>query len=344
MVIITSCTKQHTNTQQTPVSQHQSQEPGSLPTHNRHQYHSINHRNQGVYQHTTDTSITASITGTREPTNTQQTPVSQHQSQEPGSLPTHNRHQYHSIKAYVNHRNQGVYQHTTDTSITASITGTRESTNTQQTSVSQHQSQEPGSLPTHNRHQYHSTNHRNQGVYQHITDTSITASRPMSITGTRESTNTQQTPVSQHQGLCQSQEPGSLPTHNRHQYHSIKGDSITGTRESTNTQQTSVSQHQGRLNHRNQGVYQHTTDTSITASRPMSITGTRESNNTQQTPVSQHQGRLNHRNQGAYQHTTDTSITASRATQSQEPGSLTTHNRHQYHSIKGDVNHRNQGV
>ena len=277
-------TRESNNTQQTPVSQHQSQEPGSLPTHNRHQYHStkgdVNHRNQGVYQHTTDTSITAprvtSITGTRESTNTQQTPVSQHQSQEPGSLTTHNRHQYHSIKGNFNHRNQGVYQHTTDTSITASITGTRESTNTQQTPVSQHQgrcqSQEPGSLPTHNRHQYHSikgdVNHRNQGVYQHTTDTSITAPRAMSITGTRESTNTQQTPVSQHQGLCQSQEPGSLPTHNRHQYHSTKGD----------------------VNHRNQGVYQHTTDTSITAPRVTSITGTRESTNTQQTPVSQHQG------------------------------------------------------
>ena len=189
---------------------------GTRESNNRHQYHSIkgnfNHRNQGVYQHTTDTSITASratsITGTRESNNTQQTPVSQHQSQEPGSLPTHNRHQYHSIKGNFNHRNQGVYQHTTDTSITASrvtsITGTRESNNTQQTPVSQHQSQEPGSLPTHNRHQYHSIkgnfNHRNQGVYQHTTDTSITASRATSITGTRESNNTQQTPVSQHQG------------------------------------------------------------------------------------------------------------------------------------------------
>ena len=239
-------TREPNNTQQTSVSQHQGR---------------LNHRNQGVYQHTTDISITASRAT---------------QSQEPGSLTTHNRHQYHSIKGDsitgtresnnrhqyhsikgdVNHRNQGVYQHTTDTSITASratsITGTRESNN---------------------RHQYHSikgdVNHRNQGVYQHTTDTSITAS----ITGTREPTNTQQTPVSQHQ----SQEPGSLPTHNRHQYHSIKVDSITGTRESTNTQQTPVSQHQGQL-------------------------------------------------------------------QSQEPGSLPTHNRHQYHSIKGNFNHRNQGV
>ena len=193
-------TRESTNTQQTPVSQHQSQEPGSLPTHNRHRYHSIkgdvNHRNQGVYQHTTDTSITASITGTREPTNTQQTPVSQHQSQEPGSLPTHNRHQYHSIKGDVNHRNQGVYQHTTDTSITAPRVT---------------QSQEPGSLTTHNRHQYHSINHRNQGVYQHTTDTSITASRVTSITGTRESTNTQQTPVSQHQGRLNHRNQGAYP-------------------------------------------------------------------------------------------------------------------------------------